>query len=79
MSGASDFKFGALLRSVEAHHKFSRRRNHWRGPGLGEFPKICGFPVTMAESSDLKFGTQLGLANVHHKITPIGKMGMATG
>jgi len=34
-----------------------------RGFGLGELPKICGFPFNiyaMAESIDFQFGTQFG-------------------
>jgi len=63
-SGASDFKFGAQLGFAKAHHKITRSRKGGRGPGLGEFPKILGFPFnicTVAEPSDFKFGTQLGL------------------
>ena len=44
----------------------------WCGPGLGEFPKICGFPFNIsatAKASDFKFGTQLGFAKAHYKIT----------
>ena len=43
-TGASDFKFGAQLGFAKAHHKITRRRKGGRGPGLGEFPKIWGFP-----------------------------------
>ena len=44
--------------------------------GLGESPKILGFPFNIfatAEASDFKFGTQLGFANAHNKITRIRK------
>jgi len=53
-----------------------------RGPALGELPKIWRFPFnvhTMSEASDFKFGKQLGFAKAHHKITPIGKVGVASG
>ena len=60
------------------------RKSHpeekWAGHGLGELPKILGFPFNisaMAEASDFKFGMQLGFAKAHHKITPRGKMGLA--
>ena len=47
----------------------TRRKSGYR-PGLGELPKIWGFPFniyTMAEDRDFKFGTQLGFAKAHHK------------
>jgi len=64
--------------------KITRRRKAGHGPGLGELPKIWGFPFdiyTMSEASNLKCGTQLGFAKAHHKITPVGKSGhgMALG
>jgi len=73
MAGARDFKFGTQLGFAKARHKITRRRKGGRGRGLGELPKICGFPFniyTVAEASDFKFGTQLGFAMAHHKITP---------
>jgi len=76
-AGASDFTFGAQLEFAKVHHKITRRRKGWRGPGLGELPKIRWFLFniyTMAEASDFKFGTQLGFAKAHLKITPKGKM-----
>jgi len=60
MAEARDFKFGIQLRFAKAHHKITRIRKGGHGPGLGEFPKIWGFPFniyTMAEASDFKFGT----------------------
>jgi len=39
--------------------------------GLGELPKIMGFPYNIsatAGASNFKFGTQLGFAKAHHKI-----------
>jgi len=45
-------------------------------PGLGELPKIWGFPFNIsgtAEAIDFKFGKQLRFAKAHHKITPRGK------
>ena len=56
---SSDFKFGEF---AKVHHKITRRRKGGRGPGLGELPKIWGFPFNicaMAEASDFKFGTAL--------------------
>jgi len=82
MVDASDFKFGAQLGFVKAHHKITRRRKGGRGPGLGELPKIWGFHFniyTTAEARDFKFGTQLGFANAFHKTTPRGKVGVALG
>jgi len=52
------------------------------GPGLGELPKILGFPFNisaMAEASDFTFGIQLGFAKTHHKTTLTGKVGVAMG
>jgi len=63
---------------AKAHHKITPRGKIGCGPGLGELPKILGFPFdisTTAEASDFKFGMQLGFANGHHKITPRGKSG----
>ena len=51
-----------------------------RGRGLGELPKIVGFPFNIsdtAEAGDFKFGMQLGFAKGQHKITHIGKVGVA--
>jgi len=51
-------------------------------PGLGELPKVLGFPFNIsatAKASDFKFGTQIGFAKTHHKITPRGKVGVALG
>jgi len=42
------------------------------GLGLGELPKILGFPYNIsatAWTSDFKFGAQLRFAKAHHKIT----------
>ena len=53
-----------------------KRQKGGCGRGLGDLPKILGFPFNIsatAEASDFKFGTQLGFAMIHHKITPRGK------
>jgi len=81
-NGWNDFKFGAQLRFDKADHKITRRRKGGRGPGLGELPKIWGFPFniyTMVEAREFKFGTQLGFAKAHHKTTPRGQVGVALG
>jgi len=57
---ASDFRFGALLGFVKAHHKIIRRRKGGRGHGLGAFPKIWGSPSVFTQF--LKLAT-LNLAN----------------
>jgi len=49
---ASDFKFGVQLGFAKAHHKIPRRRKRGRGPGLGEFPKIWGFPFKIYAMAD---------------------------
>jgi len=41
----SDFKFGMQFGFSKAHHKISPRRKSGRGHGLGELPKILGFPL----------------------------------
>ena len=79
---ASDFKFGMQLRFAKAHHKNFIRRKSGCGSGLGELPKIRGFPFNIsatAEASDFKFGTQLECAKAHHKITHRGKSGHGLG
>jgi len=79
---ASEFKFGAQLGFTKAHHKITRRTKGGHGPGLGELPKIWGFPFniyTMAEAREFRFATQLGFAKAHHKITPTGQVGVALG
>jgi len=51
------------VRFAKAHHEISPRRKSGRGYGLGELPKILGFPFIIsatAEASDFKFGMQLG-------------------
>jgi len=58
------------------------RRKIGCGPGLGELPKIWGFPFHIsatAGASDFKFCMPLGFANSHHIITPIGKVGVTVG
>jgi len=78
----SDFKFGSQLGFARAHHKITRRINAGHGHGLGQLPKIWGFPFniyTMAEASEFKFGAQIGFAKAHHKITSIGKVDMVLG
>jgi len=72
---ASDVKFGMQLGFAKAHHQIPLEKTG-RGPGLGEFPEISGFPFNItatAEASDVKFSTRLGFAKAHHKITPRGK------
>jgi len=79
---ASDFKFGMLLEFAKAHHKITPRRKIGRGPGLGELPKILGFPCNISattEASDFKFGMRLGFSKCHNKITRRGKVGVALG
>jgi len=52
------------------------------GLGLGELPKILGFPYNIsatAGASDFKFGSQLGFAKAHHKITRRRKGGHGPG
>ena len=66
---------------AKSHHRIRLEKNGC-SPGLGELPKIWGFPFNifaMAEASDFKLGTLLGFAKVHHKITPIGKSAGALG
>ena len=80
MAGASDLKFGAQLGFARAHHNITRRRKGKHGPGLGELPKIWGFPFniyTMAEAREFKFGTQLGFARAHHNTTPRRQVAVA--
>ena len=43
-AGDSDFKFALQLGFAKAHHKITRRGKGRHGPGLGELPKIWGFP-----------------------------------
>ena len=82
MAEARDFKFGIQLRFAKAHHKITRIRKGGHGPGLGEFPKIWGFPSNISATSrvsDLKFGMQLEFAKAHHKITRRRKAGHVPG
>jgi len=61
MTEGSDFEIGNLVGFAKVHHKILPRRKRGLGPGLGELPKIWGFPFNiyaMAESIDFKFGTQ---------------------
>ena len=60
----------------------SHAEKRWRGHGLGEFPKILGFPFNISatsEDSDFKFGTRLGFTKAHHKITAREKSGCGPG
>jgi len=69
---ASDFKFGMQLRFAKAHHAITPRGKSGHGLGLGELPKILGFPYNIfatARASDFKFGMQLGFGEAHDKIT----------
>jgi len=78
----SDFKFGIKLGFAKAHHKIEPRKKHGRRPGVGELPKILGFPVNisaMAIASDFKFSKPLGFAKSHKKITPRRKCGRSSG
>jgi len=79
---AGDFKFGTQLRFTKAHHKITPRGKRGRGPGLGELPKILGFPFNIsvtAEASDFKLCMPLWFLKAHHKITPTGKVCVALG
>jgi len=54
----------------------------WGGLGLGELPKILGFPYNISATtgaSDFKFGKQLEFAKAHHKITRGRKGGRGRG
>jgi len=44
MVEASDFKFGTQLGFAEAHHQITPIGKSGHGLGLGELPKIWGFP-----------------------------------
>jgi len=64
MARASEYKFGAPLGFAKAYHTITSRRKCGRGPGLGELPKIWGFPFniyTMAELTTLNLIHCLGL------------------
>ena len=77
---ASDFKFGTKLGFAKAHHKIAPRGISGRGSGLGELPKLMGFPFNIfatAEASNFKFCMPLRFARAHHKITHRGKVGVA--
>jgi len=54
MAKASDFKFGTQLGFAKAHYKITSRGKNGGGFGLGELPKIVGFPMIFLQ--------QLGLA-----------------
>jgi len=41
----SVFKFGTQLVFAKAHHKITPRGKSGGGLGLGELPKILGFPI----------------------------------
>jgi len=78
----SDFKIVTRLGLSKAHHKIPHRRKSGRGPGLGEVPKILGFPFNIcakAGANDFQFGMQLGFAKAHHKIIRRGKIGRGLG
>jgi len=64
---------------VKAYHKIIPREKHGADFGLGELPKISGFPFNIsatAEASKFKFDMQLGFAKAHYKITHRGKVGV---
>jgi len=52
---ASDFKFGTQLVFAKAHHIITPRGKRVGGLGLGELPKILGFPYNIMQ--------RLGLAS----------------
>jgi len=75
---ASDFIFGKQLGFpiIESHQK-----KKWVWPWARGAPYNFGFPFnfsTTAEASDFKFGTRLGFSKAHHKITPRGKVVVAS-
>ena len=79
---ASDFKFGMQLGFAKAHRKITSRGKSGRGPGLGELPKILGFPFNISatvEASDFKFGILLGLPKAIIELHPEEKVGVALG
>jgi len=45
MTEDSDFEIGNLLGFAKVHHKIPARKKRVRRPGLGELPKIWGFPL----------------------------------
>jgi len=52
------------------------------GLGLGELPKILGYPYNisaMAEASNFGIGTRLGFAKALHKIPHETKLDVALG
>jgi len=51
MAEASDFKFGTQLGFAKAHHKITPRRKSGDGLGLGELPKIFGFPYNISATA----------------------------
>jgi len=42
---ASDFKFVTQLGFAKSHHKITPRGKSGSGLGLGEHPKVLGFPI----------------------------------
>jgi len=82
MARASDFRFGALLGFVKAHHKIIRRRKGGRGPGLGELPNIWGPPSIFTQSlklATLNLAYSLGLPRPIIKSHGLKKVGMTLG
>jgi len=64
MAEASDFKFGIQLGFARAYHKITPIGKSRCGLGLGELPKILGFPYNIsatAEASNFEIGMLLGL------------------
>jgi len=58
----------------------SHPEKNWIFLGLGELPKILGFPCNisaMAEASDFKFSAQLGYVKNHDKIASRRKKSVA--
>jgi len=75
---ASDFKFGKLSSFTKAYHKISRRKSGcW--PGLGELPKILGFPFNISakiNGSDLNIGGRWALPRPITKSHPVENVGV---
>jgi len=53
MAEASDFKFGTQLWFPKAHNKMTPVGKSGCGLGLGELPKILGFPIVFLQRLNL--------------------------
>jgi len=62
MAEASDFIFGTQLGFAKVHHKITPREKSGGGLGLGELPKILGFPIIFLQ----RLG--LGTSNLVHNL-----------